>query len=226
MPYASPPLYANPSSSHYQRGYFATKHLFATPFSEHEKYPAGIYPLEPNSQGIRQWTASVPTSAHLPSLSSAIFHATSACLCCCLCLQRPCLHQWRSVVPAGNQCCAEACTLLADAFQMSDDYKKGVNAMTDRLIWSLPCRIGHLTEQTWCCGILWVSHTFRSARTGHACRWSTPPSSSSPPTSLMSTLASRCLRTLLQLVLSCLQVTGVIGLERHYLMYCIAALAT
>lgn len=53
MPYPSPLLYANPSSSHYQRGYFATKHLFATPVNERERYPAGIYPLEPNSQGIR-----------------------------------------------------------------------------------------------------------------------------------------------------------------------------
>lgn len=57
MPHPSPPLYANPSSTHFRRGYFATKHLFATPYSELEKYPAGIYPLEPDSQTIRQWTA-------------------------------------------------------------------------------------------------------------------------------------------------------------------------
>ena len=59
MPHASPPLYANPSSTHHQRGYFATRHLFATPFEERERYPAGNYPLEPNPQGIREWTSAV-----------------------------------------------------------------------------------------------------------------------------------------------------------------------
>ena len=59
VPAPSPPLYANPGSDHARRGKFATKTLWVTPHSEAERYPAGIYPLEPNPVGIEQWTSMV-----------------------------------------------------------------------------------------------------------------------------------------------------------------------
>ena len=55
-PAPTPPLYANPKSDHARRGAFATKHLWVTPYDDNEFYPAGQYPLEPNPQGLKQWT--------------------------------------------------------------------------------------------------------------------------------------------------------------------------
>ena len=76
VPATSPPLYANPGSDHARRGKFATKTLWVTPHSDAELYPAGVYPLEPNPQGIEQWTSAVcprclnPVDSSQPSLSA------------------------------------------------------------------------------------------------------------------------------------------------------------
>lgn len=59
VPAAGAPLYANAKSDHARRGAFATKNIWATPFAEDEFYPAGNYPLEPNPQGIKDWTNKV-----------------------------------------------------------------------------------------------------------------------------------------------------------------------
>ncbi|KAL0041485.1 hypothetical protein WJX79_005084 [Trebouxia sp. C0005] len=59
MPAATPPMYAHPSSSHGRRGIFAAKHLWVTPHSEEERWPAGMFPLQgpgEYSRGIVEWT--------------------------------------------------------------------------------------------------------------------------------------------------------------------------
>ncbi|KAL6769401.1 AMX1 [Auxenochlorella protothecoides x Auxenochlorella symbiontica] len=56
---ASPPMLAGVGSDHYERGFFATKHLWVTPYAEDEMNPAGEYPHDPRPQangGIRAWT--------------------------------------------------------------------------------------------------------------------------------------------------------------------------
>ena len=68
VPAAGAPLYANPKSDHARRGAFATKNLWVTPFAEDEFYPAGNYPLEPNPQGIKDWTNKVRRPAHISGL--------------------------------------------------------------------------------------------------------------------------------------------------------------
>eukprot|EP00884_Botryococcus_braunii_P004086 jgi/Botrbrau1/13679/Bobra.0378s0010.1 len=57
IPGSLPPVYAAPTSEHAKRGAFATKHLWVTPHSDDEIFPAGMYPLEPNPIGIVEWTA-------------------------------------------------------------------------------------------------------------------------------------------------------------------------
>lgn len=102
MPHASPPLYANPSSSHHQRGYFATRHLFATPFEERERYPAGNYPLELNPKGIREWTAAVrATSLHAPWSIARVWSA--------------CVH-----FPPASSCVAVSPTVTPPAASLSN----------------------------------------------------------------------------------------------------------
>ncbi len=76
MPAATPPMYAHPSSSHGRRGIFAAKHLWVTPHSEEERWPAGMFPLQgpgEYSRGIVEWTQQV----------------CCCCLTCCLsyCMQ-------------------------------------------------------------------------------------------------------------------------------------------
>lgn len=56
---ASPPMLAGVGSDHYERGFFATKHLWVTPYDENEMNPAGDYPHDPSPDangGIRAWT--------------------------------------------------------------------------------------------------------------------------------------------------------------------------
>ena len=55
-------MYAHPSSSHGRRGIFAAKHLWVTPHSEEERWPAGMFPLQgpgEYSRGIVDWTQQV-----------------------------------------------------------------------------------------------------------------------------------------------------------------------
>ena len=62
MPAATPPMYAHPSSSHGRRGIFAAKHLWVTPHSEEERWPAGMFPLQgpgEYARGILDWTRQV-----------------------------------------------------------------------------------------------------------------------------------------------------------------------
>lgn len=58
--WTSPPMLAGPGSDQFERGNFATKHLWVTPYAEDEMNPAGEYPHDPNPDangGIRAWTA-------------------------------------------------------------------------------------------------------------------------------------------------------------------------
>lgn len=49
---------AAPDSSLCRRGAFATKHLWVTPYSPRERYPAGEYPNQhPGGDGLPEWTA-------------------------------------------------------------------------------------------------------------------------------------------------------------------------
>lgn len=66
IPAYLPPVYAAPTSEHAKRGAFATKHLWVTPHSDDEIYPAGMYPLEPNPIGIVEWTANVSSPCSAP----------------------------------------------------------------------------------------------------------------------------------------------------------------
>jgi len=80
MPAATPPMYAHPSSSHGRRGIFAAKHLWVTPHSEEERWPAGMFPLQgpgEYSRGIVEWTQQV---------------------CCC------CLHLLLELLHAEQHC--------------------------------------------------------------------------------------------------------------------------
>ena len=62
VPYASPPLYALPASSHATRGAFATHNLWVTPHSDSEAWPAGMHPYaRGRNQGLAQWTQAVGT---------------------------------------------------------------------------------------------------------------------------------------------------------------------
>lgn len=73
MPAATPPMYAHPSSSHGRRGIFAAKHLWVTPHSEEERWPAGMFPLQgpgEYARGILDWTRQVCLS-HLMSYCTA-----------------------------------------------------------------------------------------------------------------------------------------------------------
>lgn len=55
---AQPTLLTDPSCAVSKKGEFATKHLWVTPFSESERYPAGEYtPQGDGSDGLPQWTA-------------------------------------------------------------------------------------------------------------------------------------------------------------------------
>ena len=68
-------MYAHTSSSHGRRGIFAAKHLWVTPHSEEERWPAGMFPLQrpgEYSRGIADWTKQVPL---LPSLVSCSVQA-------------------------------------------------------------------------------------------------------------------------------------------------------
>lgn len=78
MPAATPPMYAHPSSSHGRRGIFAVKHLWVTPHSEEERWPAGMFPLQgpgEYARGILEWTRQVsrlPMPYHLmPCITDA-----------------------------------------------------------------------------------------------------------------------------------------------------------
>ena len=63
MPAPSPPMYAHFTSSHARRGAFATRHLWVTPHSDDEKWPAGEYPLQreddERARGLVHWTSQV-----------------------------------------------------------------------------------------------------------------------------------------------------------------------
>jgi primary-amine oxidase len=49
---------AAPESSLHRRGAFATKHLWVTPYTPDERYPAGEYPNQhPGGAGLPEWTA-------------------------------------------------------------------------------------------------------------------------------------------------------------------------
>jgi primary-amine oxidase len=60
MPHAAPLLLAQPSSLISQKGHFATKNLWVTPYSEDQKWPAGEYVLQAKDcTGLKQWTKEV-----------------------------------------------------------------------------------------------------------------------------------------------------------------------
>lgn len=62
VPHASPPMYALPNSSHAIGGAWATKQLWVTPYSDTEKYPAGMHPYEKDGCiGLPDWTQAVST---------------------------------------------------------------------------------------------------------------------------------------------------------------------
>lgn len=64
MPYASPPMYALPASSHASRGAFATHNLWVTPYSDQEFWPAGMHPYaRGRNQGLAEWTQQVRQSS-------------------------------------------------------------------------------------------------------------------------------------------------------------------
>ena len=55
---AQPTLLTDPSCAVSQKGEFATKHLFVTPHSDEERYPAGEYTVQGSgSNGLPDWTA-------------------------------------------------------------------------------------------------------------------------------------------------------------------------
>ena len=70
MPAPSPPMYAHFTSSHARRGAFATRHLWVTPHSDDEKWPAGEYPLQreddERARGLVHWTNQVGLTAASP----------------------------------------------------------------------------------------------------------------------------------------------------------------
>ncbi len=70
MPAPSPPMYAHFTSSHARRGAFATRHLWVTPHSDDEKWPAGEYPLQreddERARGLVHWTNQVGLTAAGP----------------------------------------------------------------------------------------------------------------------------------------------------------------
>jgi primary-amine oxidase len=50
--------FARPEASIAKRAAFTTRHLWVTPFAEHERYPAGDYPNQhPGGAGLPEWTA-------------------------------------------------------------------------------------------------------------------------------------------------------------------------
>ena len=58
VPQPSATLLAQPDSSVFARATFATKHLWATAFDEHERFPAGDYPnAHAGGAGLPAWTA-------------------------------------------------------------------------------------------------------------------------------------------------------------------------
>ncbi|MET9630377.1 primary-amine oxidase [Lentzea sp. NPDC006480] len=58
MPHPSATLLAQPEATVRARAEFATKHLWATPFREDERYPAGEQPnAHPGGAGLPAWTA-------------------------------------------------------------------------------------------------------------------------------------------------------------------------
>jgi primary-amine oxidase len=57
VPSASALAFSHPDASANQRARFATKHLWVTPFSPDERYPAGDYPNQhPGDAGLPAWT--------------------------------------------------------------------------------------------------------------------------------------------------------------------------
>lgn len=58
LPAACPLLLAPPGSAIAHKAQFATKHLWVTPHSDEERFPAGDYPLQhPGGDGLPAWTA-------------------------------------------------------------------------------------------------------------------------------------------------------------------------
>jgi Cu2+-containing amine oxidase len=60
MPHAAPLLLAQPNSIITQKGHFATKNLWVTPYSDQQKWPAGEYVLQASDcTGLKLWTKEV-----------------------------------------------------------------------------------------------------------------------------------------------------------------------
>ena len=76
-------MYAHTSSSHGRRGIFAAKHLWVTPHSEDERWPAGMFPLQnpgEYSRGIAEWTQQVfGNTRHTCMLQETVLDLDGTC---------------------------------------------------------------------------------------------------------------------------------------------------